>query len=341
VPGGVPGGSPSGVVGGTLGGADQGQVGAGPPGVGGDVNGAPDGARAGAGTGRGTDAGGGTGPGSTPGQNAGRGGGAASGSGGTTGRPGEQTTLDRITRYVGYLNFSFKEDPGGKSGGIPGALGLFGWRGPVIQVLYGIVTIINTILMVSSIIKSVSLQAVKQSFAGFLRFLRNPLPALRGFAGEIGKAFEWLGKSLAGRTGAVKPWTLLTRLVKDARLWDTVRSWRAGSFWYRLRTFGGSNVFSGSNSLYTAEHFIAQSWPTKFPRLFGWARPYINGYWNTWFQVPRALNSSLGNRVLPKLVYYYGAGLAVLRSGQLGSAIGDRIAPQIWGEPAAATREGR
>ncbi|MFL6139752.1 MAG: SpvB/TcaC N-terminal domain-containing protein [Frankiaceae bacterium] len=345
---GAPGGtgdSPGGVPGGVVGGADQGQPGqgqpgAGPPGLGGDVNGTPDGARLGNGTNPG---GRGTGPGNTPGAGAGSSarsgpaGSAGSGSGGT-GRGGQTTMLDRITRYVGYLNFSFTPDKDGQSGGIPGSLGLLGWRGPLVQVLYGLVTLVNTVLMVSSIVKSVSLAAVRQSFAGFLRFVRNPLPLLRGLAGEVGTALQWTARSLRGGTGAVKPWTLIARLVRDPRRWGSVLSSRAGSFWYRLRTFGGNNVFHGSNSLYTAEHIFAQSWPDKFPRLLGWMRPYVNGYWNTWFQVPRALNSSMGNRVLPKLVYYYGAGLAVLRSWQLGRAAGDRLAPHVSGEPDAAAR---
>ena len=127
---------------------------------------------------------------------------------------------------------------------------------------------------------------------------------------------------------------LLSRLVRDPRTWGTVRAWRHSSFWFRLRTFGGgNNVFRGSDSLPTAERIIAQRWPDKFPRLSGWARWYLNGYLNTAWQVPRALNSAMGNKFLPKLVQYEGSGVAVVGSWSVGKSLGDTAAERMSQEP--------
>lgn len=71
---------------------------------------------------------------------------------------------------------------------------------------------------------------------------------------------------------------------------------------------------------------FAQVLCNPLPRLFVWARPYLSSYLNTAWQVPRELNSAMGNKFLPKLIQFYGSGVAVVRSWRAGLSLGDTAA---------------
>jgi RHS repeat-associated protein len=251
----------------------------------------------------------------------------AAGGGGTAATGQKTTALQQLTDIAATFNFVFDRPRGGDPGGIRGSSGLLGWRGPALQIAYIAYTIVNTILMVRSIVMSISWASVRRTAAGLLQAIRNPRAALaavwggiRSFRSEIAGAFRWLGRSLNNQTGGVKWYTTIGRLFKDRRAWATIANWRnTQSLWFRSRVVA-------QNALdYTWEHIIPQSLAKRWPGL----RPWLNGYWNTWLRLPRATNSHLGDSLVRKAVFYYGAVVANVRVWRLGTWIGTQaLQPQ-------------
>jgi hypothetical protein len=134
----------------------------------------------------------------------------------TTGRPqqpsggGALTSMDRMMRYVGYLNLVFGEDPRGQSGGIPGGMGLLN-LGAAGQVIFAIVSIASTLLAVGKLVLAArtairtGLRAAAQRVASQLRRL---VPAARAV---INRAAGFLRTQLARAAGAVR--SALTRAL--------------------------------------------------------------------------------------------------------------------------------
>jgi hypothetical protein len=232
----------------------------------------------------------------------------------------------------------FEENPEGESGGIPGALGLFNLKGAAVQVLYIIATIISTITMVTSIIRSVATASIRAIIPAILKTLRHPITALkgllgtaRGFAGEVVEGLagtaKWLyrwgrsavrRRSLRGffssRGNLRGPGQGLKEFFWDKRGWDSIRDFRNKSFWLKQRLFGTS-------SAYNVEHIITQHFGNT--RTF-W-QPLVNSGINTWLRIPGSLNSSLGNRIGSKLYFYSGALTAWYRSFEGGWSIGKSL----------------
>lgn len=126
------------------------------------------------------------------------------------GPPGgqRQTTLDRITRWAGYLNFEFGNPPlGGQSGGIPGGTGK--WNlGAFGQILYIAVTVISTISLVKSLVGG----AVKLGKMGVRALLRRGvvalkavLPAARAALGAAGAGTRSFLTAAILRPGGPRP----------------------------------------------------------------------------------------------------------------------------------------
>lgn len=244
----------------------------------------------------------------------------AAGGGGTAATGHEATALQQLTDVSATLNFVSDRPQGGDPDGIRGSMGLLGWRGPAVQLAYIAYTVVNTILMVRSIVRSISWASLRRAFGCLWQASRNPRAALAalwgglgGFGAEVRGALAWLRMSHNNQTRNVKWYTTIARLFRDSRTWKTIANWRnTESFWYRSRGFA-QDAFD-----YTWEHIFPQSLAQHRP----WLRPWLNGYWNTWLRIPRSLNSHLGDNFAHKLVFYYGAALANVRAWQLGTWIG-------------------
>ena len=216
--GGSDGGAPGGVNGGVPGGKAGGDVRGDPQG---DPRGSVGGSREGVPGGSGTDPNGssddrfssrggtGTGTGNANGGNGGPGGqGTRPGSGPRGERGGDpqgspQTTLDRITRWAGYLNLEFgKGDPAGQSGGIPGGFGRFN-LGAVGQLLYIAVTVVSFIMTVAEIaaaLKKVLQVGIRATLRNALAQIKRIGPALKGLFTRRGAT---ISASLAGNPRAI------------------------------------------------------------------------------------------------------------------------------------------
>jgi RHS repeat-associated protein len=246
-------------------------------------------------------------------------------------RANQPSTLDKFTRWAGVLNGIFDAPKeGGESGGVPGGLGLFNVKGSAIQVLYIGATIISTVFMIQSIVKSVSLAALRQGLGRLAGAIRAPVAALRGllssarvFGEEAVQALGWARSWIArgqwseffriGRWGG--PGQSLRVLFHDVRAWASIQRWRDHiSFLFRPRWFGKS-------PFYNWEHIFPQSLAQRFPQLEG----FLNSYFNSFLRLPTELNSSLGNRLIPKLQFYMGAFEALTRSWRLGWWTGQQI----------------
>ncbi|MGH7714486.1 MAG: RHS repeat-associated core domain-containing protein, partial [Vulcanimicrobiaceae bacterium] len=236
---------------------------------------------------------------------------------------GETGAMATTLKIAGYLNLTFGEDgaPNGGKGGIPGGAGSHSGR--FWQWLYIGVTVVETVLMVESIIKSIA-SGVLRRFARLLEYLASPrqiLRDLRAFIGEGASAWTKFWRQ-SGRYGpGYRFKTILNALFEDARSYEgTIRGWRNRSFLFKPRWFGTLERVGGE-SLYTWEHIIPQSVGERFPRL----EKFINSYLNSGLRLPMRFNSALGNRLLPKMRFYIGAILAVRRSWQFGTWIGGSL----------------
>lgn len=245
----------------------------------------------------------------------------------------KETALGTLTRLAGYLNFS-KPGDDGVADGIPGGLGLLGLRGKAIQVLYVINTVVTTVLSIWSIVKSVSLSALRAGFTRLLTMIRNPGAALRGlwtamraFGGEARGAFSRFVTSFRDMR-FMRPTEFLKQLFRGARNWKTTQAWRDHvSFLFKPRWFG-------KGPFYNWEHAVPQVLGRNSPRLAA----ALNGYWNTFLRLPSSFNSSLGARLAPKVAFYVGALEATIRSFKLGWGIGEDATtlPEDEPQPAAA-----
>jgi RHS repeat-associated protein len=241
------------------------------------------------------------------------------GSGGGQGPDGISGTKAEILKIAGYLNLEFGEgDANGSSGGIPGGQGSH--KGNSFwQAAYVLVTIVNTIMMVKSIVQSIA----KGALARIWRLISSPRVLIRDFVAFLGEGAQaW--KKFFGRGGGVGPGkrfaTILKALFYDVRNWGTIRKFRnADSFLFKPRLFGTLERI-GNRSLYTWEHIFPQSIGRSYPRL----RPFINSYLNSGLRLPMEFNSALGNRLGPKLSFYYGAGQALVKSWQFGTWFGHK-----------------
>jgi RHS repeat-associated protein len=236
-----------------------------------------------------------------------------------TGSTGAASTVLRI---LGYLNLEFggDKDPG-QAGGVPGGKGKHG--GLFAQIVYGIVTIINTINMIRSIVKSVA----RGVLARLLNLVRSPRALLRGLTNFLKTELPAAWKKLWSNRGD-KPFMRTVKFV--ARLfWDARRgslgSLRNKTFWLKPRLFGGLERVGGS-ALYDWEHIVAKDWVQKnFPRLM----PLANSYLNSWLRLPASFNRSIQNFVIPKLIFYAGVERAVRLSAMLGWSIGEKVNEEL------------
>ena len=132
------------------------------------------------------------------------------------------------------------------------------------------------------------------------------------------------------------PWTrfkqILKALVWDTRSYASIRRWRNQSFLFRPR-FLGTLERVGQESLYTWEHIFPQSLGRKFPRL----EPFINSYLNSALRLPMRFNSALGDRLLPKVLFYSGAAAGAHKSWQIGTWIGHFLLGDDPSNPPAQT----
>jgi RHS repeat-associated protein len=219
VAGGRPGGSPNGIAGGAETGAPAGP-GAQPGGT--DPNGSPQNPGEQRGNGTGQDP-----AGERPDERRRREPGTQGGDGSPSGerRPGGQqpTTLDRLSRWAGYLNFEFKDPPpGGQSGGTPGGMGSFN-LGPIGQIVYIAVTVISTISLVKSIVQgviklgSIGVRALlRRAFTG----LKALIPAARtAIARTFSAAGRLLRQTAASAGAGGTPLAAITRaaIIKELR----------------------------------------------------------------------------------------------------------------------------
>lgn len=257
-------------------------------------------------------------------------GGQGDGGANTTGMTGAKA---KIMKVLGYLNLEFgdKDQTGGSEGGIPGGRGKHG--GLLAQILYAIVTVVDVVLIVKSIVQSVA----KGLLSRLWRLVTSPRALLRSFGafmGETAGAWRRLWSRAGGGPGK-RVWTFIVRLFKyesrAADPWKVIRAARNKSFWLKPRWFGTLERV-GEESLYTWEHIIPQSVGRRFPRLM----PYINSYANTWLRLPMRFNSELGDRLVPKLLFYLGAEEAVRRSGQFGVWLGHQLVGDDDTEPTNA-----
>jgi RHS repeat-associated protein len=245
-------------------------------------------------------------------------------------KPGHtETALEIATRWAGYLNLVFsKGEADGESGGIPGALGLLGLKGAAIQVLFIIATVVSTITMVASIVRSISMATIRQAIPRLLGIVRNPIAALRGvwtaargFAGETADAVRWLmswGRRafqrgnlsgffrLGGRWRG--PGQILKELFWEGRAWESIRAWRnSSSFWFKPRLFG-------TGAEYSWEHIVTQNFGRRFPAI----EPFVNSFTNNFLRLPTATNGWMSNILARKAQFYSGAVTALQRSFQGG-----------------------
>jgi RHS repeat-associated protein len=239
------------------------------------------------------------------------------GAGGGKHPTGETGVTADLLKVAGALNLEFgDDDPNGAVGGIPGGRGWL--KGKFWQYLYIAVTVIDTIFLVKSIIKSIA----KGALSRLWRLIRSPRAILRdvlALGREIGGAWRTFFRRSGGIGPGKRAWQFVTRFFWDARKWKSIQSARNGSTLLKPRLFGTLERV-GKKSLYTWEHIIPQSVGRKFPRL----APFINSYANTFLRLPMEFNSALGNRVWPKLQFYIGAGSALRRSWQLGTWMGEK-----------------
>jgi RHS repeat-associated protein len=246
-----------------------------------------------------------------------------------------ESTLDTITRGAGYANLVFGEpEEGGESGGIPGGLGLLNLHGSAIQILYIGNTIVSTLLMVSAVVKSVSMAALRQGLGRLAAAIRAPGAALRALASsarafwdETVQALGWLQRWVQrGRWGEffragrwAGPGQSLRILFNDLRGWASIQRWRDHvSFLLKPRWFG-------KGPHYNWEHIFPQSLAADNPFIRG----FVNSYFNSFLRLPATLNSALGNRLVPKLQFYLGAFEAVTRSWCFGWWTGKQVESEI------------
>ncbi|HLY65041.1 MAG TPA: hypothetical protein VKU60_05865, partial [Chloroflexota bacterium] len=173
--------------------------------------------------------------------------------------------------------------------------------------------------LVKSIIKSIA----KGALTRLWRLISSPRALLRDLLAlgrEAGPAWRKFWSRRGGGAGK-RALDFVKRLFWDRRPWETIRDTRNKSFLLKPRLFGTLERV-GQSSLYTWEHIIPQSLGRRFPRL----APFINSYANNWLRLPMEFNSALGNRLLPKLEFYVGAGSALWRSWQFGTWIGHKTA---------------
>lgn len=219
-------------------------------------------------------------------------------SGGSNGASANQPDdlLDTVTRWAGYANLEFGgEERKGERHGLPGGGGTTNLGRPG-QVAYILATIVSTFAMVKSILQSTARGALRRFVASLRSFRSRPLAVIKAwFPGT--RAFL--------RTFGMRPW----RVLWDRRVWHRIRADRAVPL-----------LGQGANTLYTWEHTFTQNLGRRFPRI----RPFINSYLNTILVIPREFNSSLGERVIPKLLFNYGVGVALARSLRLGFWIGSQ-----------------
>lgn len=116
-------------------------------------------------------------------------------------------------------------------------------------------------------------------------------------------------------------------LFKDIREWASIQRFRdhAPEGWpFRQRLFG-------KGPFYNIEHIIPQS---VYERAgWEWTKPFINSYANTFLRLPSGFNSSLQNRVIPKLAFYVGALEANIRAARVGLHVGDEITDSALATP--------
>jgi hypothetical protein len=234
---------------------------------------------------------------------------------------------------AGKLNFESDENnPNGSEAGIPGATGTH--RGGVLfQALYVVVTIICTILMVKTIIKSVA----KGALSRLLRTLRSPRAWVRGLKEVVleGRA-AW--SKFWTRSGGIGPGKRFLQGFKrffwDTRKWGSIRAWRnKKSFLWKPRLFGTLERV-GNKSLYTWEHFLPQKLGEICPPL----RPLVNSHLNSLLRLPLETNSSLGAFTPQKFLFYRGAWNDVKRSFQLGTWLGNKATEEPAVSPGAPSR---
>jgi hypothetical protein len=249
--------------------------------------------------------------------------------GGSGGAPA--SGLDRLIRFFGWLNLEFSNGGGehGEHGGVPGGIGLLGLTGAAFQAVYMLATVISTVLMVQSILKSVSFPALRQGLARIQAALRAPgsivralVTGTRQFISETKAALTSYFRSFStkglrellfqesgpGRRPGL--YTILRRLWDAGdKSWDAIRKFRNSSWWYRIRGFG--SLSDG----YTWEHILPQKWKT-FPLSI------MNSYANTFLLVPGQLNSWMGANLARKLEFLSGAAKAVYMSLQAGWEVG-------------------
>jgi RHS repeat-associated protein len=253
------------------------------------------------------------------------------GDGSGTHATGDTGATATILKIAGYANLEFGDgDANGEAGGIPGGQGKF--KGAFWQFLYVVVTVIDTIMIVKSIIKSVATGALRR----MINALHSPrawIQAFRAFLTEGGSAWRkqwgsgiraglgqlWRGtKSLVWEKGFVRFFRgaragTVRTIAEEA---DAIIKARNKSFWFKPRWYGRAG-----DGLYSTEHIIPKSWAANRP----WLRPFVQSYANTFLRLPSATNTALGNRVIPKAVFYYGAGRALVRSWQFGWWAGEKI----------------
>ena len=319
---GLPGGTGSGSGSHASGGSPNGFAGSQKGGSGTSQSGANGNAQSGNGKGRGehpnsgapNNAGGrgsGQNPGATGDPNRQGSGGQGGGGHDTNPNTGASGAWERTLQILGYTNLDFGSDSGGaKSGGIPGGAGSH--KSFLGQVLYAVCAIVNLVMMVKSIIQSVA----KGALGRIMSVLSSPrawlASAERFFLRELPTAVRKI--SWKNTVGTLKA------LFNETRQWKSVASWRNyKSFLFKPRWFGTLERV-GQKSLYTWEHFFPQKLLQTHPRL-GW---FINSYANTWLRLPLETNSSLGAWGVRKVVFYYGAARAVVKSWQLGWWVGNK-----------------
>ncbi len=292
----------------------------------------------------GSDAAGGTRPDGVAGGRRGGQGSATSGTGGAGreghGTGGPESLLDKAVGVAGKVNLVFDQGEGRERGGLPGSLGLLGWKGPLIQSLYLVYTAVSTFLMVQSIVKSVSTGALRQGLSRLLNAIRSPGATLKGLwtAGGalikdtisvLSRRWDWVKKGQWARLlrngGKYGPGDFARMLFKDVREWPSIQHWRDHvSVLFRQRLFG-------KGPFYNIEHIIPQSVYEKAG--WEWTKPFINSYANTFLRLPAEFNSSLGNRLIPKLTFYVGALEANIRALRFGERVGDEIVDSALATP--------
>ena len=279
----------------------------------------------------------------------------------SAGKPGAATATwwDTVVKWSGYLNFTFSDDSDDEDraeGGVPGGLGLLGLHGTGWQILYVLTTIVSTIAALYSLVKSIAIGGLRALLSNIWKALRSPIQAIKelwaavkAFGGETARAAKWLWGSigraaqvwrdtgsvrellaemfkLGGRSNATSgPLSWLARLFKGKERWNTEQQFRDGASWlFKQRWFG-------KLPWYNAEHLATQSGAANAA-----AAAVRNGYWNTFLRLPSAFNSSLQNRILPRVIFYSGAAAALIKSAFAGLWGGQAIVDRAVG-PTPAT----